>query len=89
MSARLRSILPEVAGLPHCEVARGPLPLLLKARQAATTCRVSLRTWRSWDSGGQIPRPIRIGRSTFWRMDELKDWTAAGCPRRTDWEART
>jgi predicted DNA-binding transcriptional regulator AlpA len=62
--------------------------LLVGAKQAAAMCGKSLRTWRSWDSAGWIPRPIRIGRSTLWRVEELHDWVAAGCPRRADWEAR-
>jgi len=62
-------------------------PLLLTARQAAETCGKSLRTWRTWDAAGWIPRPVRIGRSTLWRADELREWVAAGCPRRAEWEA--
>jgi predicted DNA-binding transcriptional regulator AlpA len=68
---------------------QAPSPLLLTARQAAAMCGKSLRTWRTWDAAGWIPRPVRIGRSTLWRADELRDWVAAGCPRRTEWEART
>lgn len=62
--------------------------LLLTAKQSAAICGKSLRTWRSWDAAGWIPRPIRIGRSTLWRADELRDWVNAGCPRRAEWEAR-
>ena len=62
--------------------------LLLTAIQAATMCGRSLRTFRSWDAAGKIPRPIRIGRSTLWRAEELRAWVAAGCPRRRDWEDR-
>lgn len=62
--------------------------LLLTARQAATVCGKSLRTWRTWDTAGWIPKPVRIGRSTLWRADELRAWVDAGCPRRTEWEAR-
>lgn len=64
-----------------------PMHLLVRAKQAAAACGVSLRSWRSWDSSGRIPRPIRIGRSTFWRVEELQQWTTAGCPRRAEWEA--
>jgi predicted DNA-binding transcriptional regulator AlpA len=64
-------------------------PLLLTGKQAAVICGKSLRTWRTWDAAGWIPRPVRIGRSTLWRADELRDWVAAGCPRRGEWEART
>jgi predicted DNA-binding transcriptional regulator AlpA len=63
-------------------------PLLLTAKQAATMCGKSLRTWRSWDAAGWIPRPVRIGRSTLWREEELREWVTAGCPRRDEWEAR-
>ncbi|MFL5330870.1 MAG: helix-turn-helix transcriptional regulator [Gemmataceae bacterium] len=66
----------------------GSEPLLLRAKQAAAMCGKSLRTWRTWDSAGWIPRPVRIGRSTLWRADELRDWVRAGCPRRAEWEAR-
>ena len=62
--------------------------LLVTARQAAGMCGKSLRTWRTWDAAGWIPRPVRIGRSTLWRLDELRAWVAAGCPRRDEWEAR-
>lgn len=61
-------------------------PLLLNAQQAASMCGKSLRTWRSWDSAGLVPRPIRIRRCTLWRSDELWQWIEAGCPRRQEWE---
>ena len=64
-------------------------PLLLTARKAAAICGKSLRTWRTWDSAGLIPKPIRICRSTLWRAKELEKWVAAGCPRREEWEARS
>jgi predicted DNA-binding transcriptional regulator AlpA len=70
------------------ESEAGACPLLLTAKQAAKICGKSLRTWRTWDSAGWIPRPVRIGRSTLWRADELRAWVEAGCPRRTEWEAR-
>lgn len=62
--------------------------LLVTAKQASLMCGKSLRTWRTWDAAGWIPRPVRIGRSTLWRADELRDWVAARCPRRAEWEAR-
>jgi predicted DNA-binding transcriptional regulator AlpA len=61
--------------------------ILLSAPQAAALCGKSLRTWRNWDAAGFIPRPVRIGRSTLWRPEELRAWVAAGCPRRSQWES--
>jgi predicted DNA-binding transcriptional regulator AlpA len=76
--------------LSHSGVA--PVPsdalLLLSAKRAAKVCGISLRTWRTYDSGGRIPKPVRIGRRTLWRADELRAWVAASCPCRADWEAR-
>jgi len=62
--------------------------LLVTAKQAAAMCGKSLRTWRASDAAGWIPRPVRINRSTLWRVDELRAWVAAGCPRRDEWELR-
>jgi predicted DNA-binding transcriptional regulator AlpA len=63
-----------------------PETLLVAARQAARMCGKSLRTWRSWDAAGLIPRPIRIGHSVLWRAEELRLWVLARCPRRQEWE---
>lgn len=59
--------------------------LLLTADEAAALCHTVPRTWRTWHSTGKIPQPIRIGRKTFWRLEELKDWIAASCPDREMW----
>jgi prophage regulatory protein len=74
------------------EVCQLPIPdgasqLLLTAPQAAAACGKSARTWRTWHATGRIPRPIRIGRSVFWRPKELHAWIDAGCPDRITWEA--
>jgi predicted DNA-binding transcriptional regulator AlpA len=61
--------------------------LLLRAPDAAALCSTSIRTWRTWDTAGKIPQPVRIGRKVFWRPDELNAWVAAGCPDRVTWEA--
>jgi predicted DNA-binding transcriptional regulator AlpA len=70
------------------EVDQPTRPLLVPARLAANMCGKSLRTWRAWDAAGRIPRPIRIGRSTLWGLEELREWVAAGCPTRDQWEVR-
>jgi len=62
--------------------------LLLTADEAASLCRTSTRTWRSWDAGGKIPLPIRIGRAKLWRREELEAWIDAGCPERALWHSR-
>lgn len=69
-------------------VTKDSSPLLITAREAAALCGRSLRCWRTWDSAGRIPRPVRIGRSTLWRAEELRRWVEAGCLRRAEWEAQ-
>jgi predicted DNA-binding transcriptional regulator AlpA len=82
---------PECEALETAETGTeiGRSPLLLTARQAASLCSRSLRTWRTWDAIGWVPRPVRIGRSTLWRAEELGEWVKAGCPCRAEWEARS
>jgi predicted DNA-binding transcriptional regulator AlpA len=80
--------VPMGSGEQRDDVGAFPHSLLITARRAAAICGKSLRTWRTWDSAGWIPRPMRIGRSTLWRADELRAWVDAGCPRRAEWEAR-
>ena len=61
-------------------------PLLLDARAASALCGVSVRTWWALHSAGRTPLPVRLGRRTLWRADELADWCKAGCPARDRWE---
>ena len=56
--------------------------LLLNAAQAAKRCGCSVRTWRTWDRSGRTPPPVRIGRSIYWRPNDLAAWVEAGCPDR-------
>jgi prophage regulatory protein len=64
-------------------------PLLLTATEAARLCGVSEATWYRMASGARTPAPIRLSRGCVrWRLDELRDWIAAGCPDRRTWEAR-
>jgi prophage regulatory protein len=59
--------------------------LLLTAAQAAAMLGATARTWRTWHAAGRIPLPIRIGRKTYWRPNDLRAWVAAGCPDRETW----
>ena len=52
--------------------------LLLPAREAATLCGVSERTWHSWDAGARVPQAVEIGRSKFWRREGTGTMDSAG-----------
>ena len=61
-------------------------PLLLDARAAAKLCGISRSHFWAMHSAGKVPLPVRLGRRTLWRADELADWIEAGCPARDRWE---
>ena len=63
-------------------------PLVVGARELADLLRVGLRTVRSMDAAGKLPKPVKIGHSVRWSPEEIKRWLLADCPRRSDWEAR-
>jgi hypothetical protein len=63
-------------------------PGLLRAREAAAWCSVSLRVWRSWDSSGVCPRPtMRTRGIVLWSLKTLRCWRDLGCPPRKEFEA--
>ena len=62
--------------------------LVVDARRLALMLCIGLRTVRTWDSGGKLPRPVRVGSRTLWVLDEIRAWLAAGAPDREAWEAR-
>ncbi|SRR5579871_5038419 len=68
-------------------VSSAPAALLLRARDAAAACSVSLATWWRWDAAARCPAPVRVGTSVRWRADELRNWIEAGCPDRKAWQA--
>lgn len=70
------------------EIARPPDSVVFfTAADAAGMFHVSERTWRSWDSGGHVPRAMTISRSKYGRPKELYEWAKSGCPRRALWES--
>jgi hypothetical protein len=62
-------------------------PGLVRARDAAAWSSVGLRTWRTWDAAGIVPRPIRVGACVLWSLHKLRAWRDAGCPDRRTWDA--
>jgi predicted DNA-binding transcriptional regulator AlpA len=61
--------------------------LLLPAPEASRLCSVSEATWWRLHASAKIPRPVRLGKRTLWRAEELRAWIAAGIPDRRTWEA--
>jgi predicted DNA-binding transcriptional regulator AlpA len=65
------------APCPDDTTEASPDAILLRTHQAAALCGISVRTWRTLDATGKVPRAIRLGRATFWRPEELKAWVAS------------
>ena len=60
--------------------------LLADARRLAKLLSLGLRTVRTMDAAGRLPRPVKLGSKTLWSVAEVKAWIAAGCPDRQAWE---
>ena len=63
-------------------------PLCVDAKGLAALLKLGLRTVRTLDRAGKLPRPVRIGGRVLWRTEELRAWLTAGAPDRETWDAR-
>lgn len=63
-------------------------PLVVDARRLAKLLGVGLRTVRTWDAAGKLPKPIKLGGRVLWRVKEIRAWLSADAPERASWEAR-
>ena len=61
--------------------------LALSAKDAAILLGISRAQVWKLHAAGKIPLPVRLGtRAPRWRVEELREWLAAGCPDRQTWE---
>jgi len=72
------------------ETAKTPITperLALTAKDAAALLGISRAQLWKLHSSGKIPMPVRLGtKAPRWRVDELREWLAAGCPDRQTWQ---
>ena len=67
----------------------GSDPLLGTLPKVAVLTGIPLRTCERLASTGRIgPTPIRLGRRKLYRLAEVREWVALGCPGRAEWNAR-
>ena len=59
------------------------LPELLNVSQLATFLCLSVRTVWRLNAKGELPKPLRLGRSVKWRKNEIIQWLASNCPSRS------
>ncbi len=53
---------------------------LMPIGQVAKMVAVSRRTISRLADAGKLPPPLRIGGSLRWRLADVREWIAAGCP---------
>ncbi len=64
-------------------------PLLLSAEDAADLLGIGRSHFYALHSSGRLgPQPVRLGRRTLWRADELRAWCEEDCPPRVRWIER-
>jgi predicted DNA-binding transcriptional regulator AlpA len=63
-------------------------PMLVPAKVAAPRCGRSEPSWWRDNAAGRVPAPVKVGRSTLWRVADLEEWVRQGCPSRKEFEAR-
>lgn len=54
---------------------------LVNARELAKLLSISERTLYRLKSTGELPSPVVLGGSVRWRLTEIRQWIAKGCPR--------
>ena len=60
---------------------------LMTVGDVARSLRLSVRqTWRA-NAAGLLPRPLKVGKATRWRSEEMTAWVRAGMPERIVWES--
>lgn len=63
--------------------------LAVDAKQLGAMLNLSVRTIRTMDAAGKLPRPIRLGHAVRWVIDGrtgIREWLEAGAPNRKAWE---
>lgn len=61
--------------------------LALPPKDAAALLGISRAQLCKLHAAGKLPLLVRLGtKGTRWRVDELREWLAAGCPDRETWE---
>ncbi len=53
---------------------------LLDAKSVAILLDCSPRHVVRLADSGRLPRPLKVGRLTRWRREDISDWVLGGCP---------
>ena len=67
------------------EIAHNPSAMAVSDADAAKLLNVSRSHFRQLVKDGRAPSPVKLGRASRWRVQELRDWIEAGAPARHRW----
>ncbi len=77
------------ARVAHSKPEKPAEAVLVTWRVVAGMLAVSRATFDRMRAAGRILQPIRLSSTCHrWRLQEVRDWVAAGCPPAKEWEAR-
>jgi predicted DNA-binding transcriptional regulator AlpA len=62
--------------------------LLLTARETWERLGCAKTKFYALLEAGYLPAPVELGRTPYWRAEELRDYVRANCPHRSDWNWR-
>jgi len=60
--------------------------IAVPANEVAKILGISVRHVWALLAQERLPRPVRLGRSVRWNVDELRAWLVAGAPDTATWE---
>ena len=63
-------------------------PLVVDAKLLARLLTCGVRTVRTLDASGKLPKAVRIGGRVVWVVADILAWLEAGAPDRETWESR-
>ena len=69
------------------EAAPAIPPLLLRAKDAAQACGLSVSTFYQLMAQGRTPPSLKLGKARLWRADLLRKWVSMNCPTIEKFEA--
>jgi prophage regulatory protein len=59
-----------------------PIPAeLINAQAFAKMLSISERTLYRLKSTGELPKPVILGGSVRWRLEDIRRWISLGCPK--------
>jgi len=88
LAQALDPILTELARLVRAGLTKDDTQLIT-TKQLAELLAISVPTLERMRASGRLLEPVELSRGCLrYRLGEVRDWVAVGCPPRREWQAR-